>query len=220
MHEHSNQARSSGSTCSWVESLGVPVWITAATGCISYLNPRAEALFGHSLAEWLGRPCYLAVAGRSHGSPFCCPRCRVRAQADARREIEPVRLEVTSKDGTRMEVCVVVIAVDAPSGQELVHVVLDDERERRIRGFLNGIVNRAPGAPDSRAELPSTGSSSLTTREREILSLLAVDANLPEIADRLSLSNATVRNHVQHILSKLGVHSTLEAVAVWLLEEG
>ncbi|MDH4038859.1 MAG: helix-turn-helix transcriptional regulator [Candidatus Krumholzibacteria bacterium] len=60
-------------------------------------------------------------------------------------------------------------------------------------------------------------SAELTQREREILSLLAEDATLHEIAERLGVSYATVRNHVQHILRKLGVHSILEAVAVFLL---
>ena len=34
-----------------------------------------------------------------------------------------------------------------------------------------------------------------------------------EMADRLQVSRATIRNHVQSILGKLGVHSRLEAVA-------
>jgi PAS domain S-box-containing protein len=218
MHEHAKHAHSpSCSTWSpWVESLGVPVWITHADGLLCYLNPRAEALFGHSRGEGLGRPCHVVVAGRSQGSSFCGPHCRVRTQAAAGSEIEPIRLEVTTKDGARAEVCVVVIAVDTPEGRQLVHVVLDDERERRIRGFLEGITSRA-AVPSSSSEPPVL--SNLTSREREILSQLAVNASLDEIADRFSLSHATVRNHVQHILAKLGVHSTLQAVAVWLLEE-
>jgi two-component system nitrate/nitrite response regulator NarL len=37
--------------------------------------------------------------------------------------------------------------------------------------------------------------------------------NTAAIAGRLAVSPATVRNHVQSILGKLGVHSRLEAVA-------
>ena len=37
------------------------------------------------------------------------------------------------------------------------------------------------------------------------------------IAARLHVSHATVRNHVQHILNKFGVHSIMEAVALYLL---
>jgi DNA-binding NarL/FixJ family response regulator len=83
------------------------------------------------------------------------------------------------------------------------------------------VVSRA--ATDARSVTRATyetthASSELSPREREVLSLLAADVSLYEIAERLSISHTTVRNHVQHILSKLAVHSTLEAVAVWLLD--
>ena len=38
-------------------------------------------------------------------------------------------------------------------------------------------------------------------------------ASTRAMAERLHVSPATVRNHVQHILEKLGVHSRLEAAA-------
>jgi DNA-binding NarL/FixJ family response regulator len=53
----------------------------------------------------------------------------------------------------------------------------------------------------------------LTPREREILQLLADGLRNEDIAQRLFLSVRTVQTHVQNILSKLGVHSRLEAVA-------
>jgi DNA-binding NarL/FixJ family response regulator len=54
----------------------------------------------------------------------------------------------------------------------------------------------------------------LTPREREVLGYLAEGIDRREIAARMRLSAATVRSHVQNLLGKLGVHSTLEAVAV------
>ena len=42
---------------------------------------------------------------------------------------------------------------------------------------------------------------------------MATGANTRVIAERLHVSSATVRNHVQNILGKLGAHSRLEAVA-------
>lgn len=54
----------------------------------------------------------------------------------------------------------------------------------------------------------------LTPREQEALALLAIGATTEQIAERLQLARNTVRNHVQRILMKLGVHSKLEAVAV------
>jgi NarL family two-component system response regulator LiaR len=56
-------------------------------------------------------------------------------------------------------------------------------------------------------------SEQLTTREVEVLQLLAEGATSAEIAERLLISPNTVRTHVQGILSKLQVHSRLEAAA-------
>jgi DNA-binding NarL/FixJ family response regulator len=53
----------------------------------------------------------------------------------------------------------------------------------------------------------------LTLREVEVLQLLAEGASSQEIAERLAVSPNTVRTHVQGILSKLQVHSRLEAAA-------
>ena len=54
----------------------------------------------------------------------------------------------------------------------------------------------------------------LTARESDVLRLLAVGRTTASIADELFLSTHTVRNHISSILSKLGAHSKLEAVAV------
>jgi len=53
----------------------------------------------------------------------------------------------------------------------------------------------------------------LTPRELEVLGLMARGLDNRAIAQQLVLSYATVRGHVQNILSKLGAHSRLEAVA-------
>ena len=53
----------------------------------------------------------------------------------------------------------------------------------------------------------------LSPRERQVLDLLAQGESKDAIAERLFLSTNTVRNHIQNILTKLGAHSRLEAVA-------
>jgi DNA-binding NarL/FixJ family response regulator len=61
--------------------------------------------------------------------------------------------------------------------------------------------------------------AALTPREREVLACLAEGAGRQEVAARLHLSANTVRTHLQNLMAKLGVHSTLEAVAIsrtWL----
>ena len=47
-----------------------------------------------------------------------------------------------------------------------------------------------------------------------MLRLLQRGASTEQIARELHLSTQTVRNHIRHLLSALGVHTRLEAVAV------
>ena len=56
--------------------------------------------------------------------------------------------------------------------------------------------------------------SSLSPRERQILALLAEGRTQSQIAVALVISSKTVATHIQHILSKLGVQSRAQAVAV------
>lgn len=56
--------------------------------------------------------------------------------------------------------------------------------------------------------------AALTPREREILACLADGAGRSDVAERLYLSTNTVRTHLRNLMAKLGVHSTLEAVAM------
>jgi len=58
------------------------------------------------------------------------------------------------------------------------------------------------------------GTPSLSQRERAVLELLAQGLTNPEIAERLTLSVHTVRNHVANISGKLGAHSKLEVLAI------
>ncbi|MFF4170892.1 LuxR C-terminal-related transcriptional regulator [Streptomyces sp. NPDC001744] len=55
---------------------------------------------------------------------------------------------------------------------------------------------------------------SLTPREREVLRCMVAGLGRKAVAERLFLSPHTVRTHTQNVLGKLGVHSTLAAVAL------
>jgi two-component system nitrate/nitrite response regulator NarL len=64
-----------------------------------------------------------------------------------------------------------------------------------------------PGLPERAAE------AVLTTRETEILRLIADGQSAPEIAAELAVSAATVKSHLQHTYEKLGVSDRAAAVA-------
>jgi DNA-binding NarL/FixJ family response regulator len=55
-------------------------------------------------------------------------------------------------------------------------------------------------------------SADLTPREYEVLGLVAAGHRNPEIAAQLYLSEKTVKTHVNHIFTKLGVTSRVQAV--------
>jgi two-component system, NarL family, nitrate/nitrite response regulator NarL len=55
----------------------------------------------------------------------------------------------------------------------------------------------------------------LTAQERVVLGYLADGLSTSEIVDRLDVSHTTVRSHIQAMMDKLGVHSRLQAVAVY-----
>ncbi|GGS63511.1 response regulator [Nonomuraea spiralis] len=74
-------------------------------------------------------------------------------------------------------------------------------------GLLPGVLDRLTG----RVRHPG---AALTGRERQTLRLLAEGASTVEIGTRLGVARNTARNHVQHVLEKLGARSKLEAVAV------
>ncbi|MFF8973220.1 LuxR C-terminal-related transcriptional regulator [Streptomyces sp. NPDC014995] len=79
--------------------------------------------------------------------------------------------------------------------------------------LLTGVLKELTAARKHRTESERLVES-LTPREREVLRCMVAGLGRKAVAERLFLSPHTVRTHMQNVLGKLGVHSTLAAVAL------
>jgi NarL family two-component system response regulator LiaR len=92
-----------------------------------------------------------------------------------------------------------------------------DELATAVRKAHRGQSTLAPEAAQvliSATTRPPSVGHDLTEREREVLELMVEGLNNREIAERLIISNSTVKNHVSNIFSKLGTSSRTQAVAL------
>jgi DNA-binding NarL/FixJ family response regulator len=78
--------------------------------------------------------------------------------------------------------------------------------------LLVGLLMRMP-RDKAAAYQDDNGWERLTVREQEVLELLARGKTGDEIAEELHIAPLTVRTHIRNLMSKMGVHSRLEAVA-------
>lgn len=152
-------------------------------------NDAAEKLTGVSAREAIGRSCWEVVGAHGDRDELVChPGCSI---ARLMREGWPVANQSLLIETPAGRTCVhaSTIAVDGGDSRVFLHVLVPDEKRSPSRGVL------------------------LTTRQHEVLELLADGVPAKVIASRLGVVEATVRNHIRAILVALGAHSQLEAIA-------
>lgn len=198
---------------------------------VVFWNRGAAALLGPRADEAIGRHCYEVLGGRDvFGNRFCyanCPLAAMSRSGEAPGAFE-LRVPASGSGGAPQTIHVTVVRLPGPRPDlfTMVHILHGvDERERLARAlahFANdvavppdpsGALPEWAAAPPSRPQ-PANWPHGLTPREREILGWMASGLQNREIAQKLDLSLATVRNHIHHTLEKLDVHSKLKAVSL------
>jgi len=185
---------------------------------IVYWNEGAEKLTGRKASEVMGKSCFDVLGGKDpFGNAYCGMHCPIMSLSTAGVEPEPFCMEVKRRDPSRLKVRMRTVALpeSGPKLTTLLHLVDPDDDQRleslvkQLRATANGDAHStAPSAVEAGRDNP------LTTRKRQIVSLLSNGFQALNIAAKLDLSHATVRNHIQNILRKLEVHSQVEAIAV------
>ena len=184
---------------------------------IVFWNPACERLLGQPARAAMGRQCCEVLGTCDSLQGLRCQRdCCVSRLAHGGVAPKPVPLWFGHPDGSRRPLWLSILLVPS-QWQDLWTVVhlLQHERPDAV-SRLPAPAGCAAGSTHSLGaarSAPLPDAVALTAREREILGMLAEGLAIAEISRQLYISPVTVRNHVQHLIAKLGLHSQLEAVA-------
>jgi PAS domain S-box-containing protein len=188
-------------------------------------NEAAEQLFGFKWTEVQGRFCHDVVGGRDESCYFHCQRsCFMHPMALRQQRVPTHDFVVHTKTGRQLWVSCSTIVVPSRWADRCALILLfrDVSRQKAMEHFVEQLLSSAAQfsiflGTDPQGNFPIASSSAkLTSREREVLSLLASGASTRAISTKLFISPSTARNHIQNILTKLGVQSRLEATILAL----
>lgn len=100
--------------------------------------------------------------------------------------------------------------------EELIPALRDAAQGKRL--WTRASLRRLNGI-SAQAVPNRTGETPLTPREGQVLRMLSAGATNKQIAESLDISTETVKEHVQHLLRKLGLTDRTQA-AVWAVRNG
>jgi PAS domain S-box-containing protein len=172
-----------------VDSLVVPASLHNVEGRFVHMNAAAERASGKSNAQLVGRPL----------TQLLPPEARGNVEAQFRRAVElgaPTDFETVFVDASGHLRGVRVQHLPLRDGDAIVGVLI-----------LAFDMRQPPVEPIGVGPRPR-----LTTRQRQILDLIASGLSTSEMARELTLSPETVRNHLRSVFRELQAHTRLEAI--------
>ena len=205
------------------------VFVVDASQRIILWNKAAEQIMKYTEAEVLNHNCYRIIAGRIHPEKLWCrAHCQVQSCLARGDLIENFDLLSSTNEGEPIWLNFTILAPVNGDGRFAVHILRDVTKVKKtgvaLDQFLHALGVRSlpreklqddgiAARPSAAGALPSDGISTLSAREVEVLKLLAEGLSTRSLAQRLSISQFTARNHIQNILVKLDLHSKAQAVS-------
>lgn len=175
---------------------------------IRFINKPAEELFDKTEEQVLGRSCHDVICGRDLlGNDYCNEQCTISSHHDASRPNPNWDLIIRRGTGDNVVVNIGTYYLNKePDGDDrdihAFHSMRVIDCPQIIRRFA---FNSSPTKDDNPIKL-------LSKREHEVLRLISSGVKAKDIASRLGISHATVRNHTKNIYAKLEVHSKAEVI--------
>ena len=185
--------------------------VAVRDGRIVLWNRAAEKILGYAARDVVGRPCCDVFVGHDdHGNRLCYQGCHVMTLVKLGEAIQSFDMKTRTKTGhpVWLNISILAVADATPGATVTVHLFRDVTATKEL---LTLVHTQLTATADRDNGVDRAGV--LSRRELEVLRLLAVGLNTKAAADRLHVSPATIRNHVQNLFGKLDVHSRLEAVA-------
>lgn len=184
-----------------------PSFATDETGQVIAWNPACERLLGISEAEALGREAHLLLHG-AIVEAHCFGECPLREALSTSKSVEPAPIPLRDGRGATRQLTCTVLAFHPEAHGIFVIQLHEAGPQPALAAEGEGAVTTS----EARGSNPLL--ASLTRRERELLRLLRRGLGTAELAREMGISTITVRNHVQRLMRKLGVHSRVAALAV------
>ncbi|MEE8428878.1 MAG: LuxR C-terminal-related transcriptional regulator [Gammaproteobacteria bacterium] len=182
-------------------------------------NAACSQLLGISPKDALGHNCFEVLQGiNPMGRPICQKRCNVVGliKGSPATRAFPIHLRSSDEKNLRLWVNIILVPSLHDDSWLCVHLL----RRDAPLDVLDVLQDTIPGVRPGREDNSQAGVSPpppvpcpLSSRQRMVVELLAEGLSTVAIAEVLGIRLVTVRNHIQHIQAKLGVHSRAETVA-------